>query len=168
MAMAISAVFASASEFVVWTRIYPYQNVYTVGLGIQTVAVALAVYLHKREQLGNRIASTVLLLFWLATVCLAVMRLRTEFTTGVLKSDPPAVIANVAFVLTSTVTLVLESQPKPQMLYELIDEDDEDYSGYTAYQSPEQRANIFERLTFTWMTLLLELGYRKPLQLEDT
>ncbi|KAJ1939123.1 hypothetical protein EC988_007400, partial [Linderina pennispora] len=71
MALAVSAVFASASEFVMWASLYPYQNVYTVGLGVQTVAVALAVYLHKREQLGNRIASTVLLLFWLATVCLS-------------------------------------------------------------------------------------------------
>ncbi|KAJ1936867.1 hypothetical protein FBU59_004922, partial [Linderina macrospora] len=168
MAMAISAVFASASEFVMWTSLYPYQNVYAAGLGIQTVAVALAVYLHKHEQLGNRIASTVLLLFWLATVCLAVMRLRTKFTTRVLKSDPPAVIANVAFFLTSIAMLVLESQPKPQMLYELIDKDGKDYSDYTAHQSPEQRANIFERLTFTWMTPLLELGYHKPLQLEDT
>ncbi|KAJ1932862.1 hypothetical protein EC988_009314, partial [Linderina pennispora] len=54
------------------------------------------------------------------------------------------------------------------MLYELVDEDDEDYTGYSTYQSPEERANIFERLTFSWMTPLLELGYNKPLQLEDT
>ncbi|ORX70654.1 hypothetical protein DL89DRAFT_278020 [Linderina pennispora] len=169
MALAVSAVFASASEFVMWASLYPYQNVYTVGLGVQTVAVALAVYPPQaRAARATGSPRTVLLLFWLATVCLSLVRLRTEFTTGVLESDPPAVIAIAAFIATATATLVLEAQPKPHMLYELVDEDDEDYTGYSAYQSPEERANIFERLTFSWMTPLLELGYNKPLQLEDT
>ncbi|RCH98429.1 ATP-binding cassette, sub-C (CFTR MRP), member 9, partial [Rhizopus stolonifer] len=33
--------------------------------------------------------------------------------------------------------------------------------------SPEEKTNIFGRLTFNWMTPLMRLGYQKPLSMED-
>ncbi|KAJ2099929.1 hypothetical protein GGI16_003861, partial [Coemansia sp. S142-1] len=143
-------------------------------MALQSVAVAIAIRLHWREQFTNRVASTTLLLFWLATVLLALMRLRTAITMDVVNSAPAVVTACSVFLLLSLAALVMESQPKPHMLYELDDEDEEYYPGIPedtsrcTYQSPEERANIFSRLAFTWMTPLLEQGYRKPLQMEDT
>ena len=35
------------------------------------------------------------------------------------------------------------------------------------YECPEANANIFGRLTFSWMTPLMRLGYREPLIMDD-
>ncbi|KAJ2370666.1 hypothetical protein H4S02_009765, partial [Coemansia sp. RSA 2611] len=145
-----------------------------MSMALQSVAAAVAIRLHWREQFTNRVASTTLLLFWLATVLLGLMRLRTAVALGVFNSAPAVFTACSVFLLLSLAALVMESQAKPHMLYELDDEDEEYYpgpledAGRCTYQSPEERANIFSRLAFTWMTPLLEQGYRKPLQMEDT
>ncbi|KAJ1758176.1 hypothetical protein LPJ69_004164, partial [Coemansia sp. RSA 1752] len=52
---------------------------------------------------------------------------------------------------------------KPHGLYQLPDDDKDDVE----LKSPEDRANLFSRLTFSWLTPLLEQGFRKPLQMED-
>ncbi|KAJ2260833.1 hypothetical protein GGI01_002727 [Coemansia sp. RSA 376] len=174
MAVAMTALVASIAELLVLAQLYPYLNVFMISMALQSVAVAIAIRLHWREQFTNRVASTTLLLFWLATVLLALMRLRTAITMDVVNSAPAVVTACSVFLLLSLAALVMESQPKPHMLYELDDEDEEYYPGIPedtsccTYQSPEERANIFSRLAFTWMTPLLEQGYRKPLQMEDT
>ncbi|KAJ1892488.1 hypothetical protein LPJ66_006310, partial [Kickxella alabastrina] len=145
-------------------------SVFGISLALQTVAAAVALRLHYREQLASRVASTPLLLFWLATVLLALMRLRTAVTMGLWISNVPVVAANAGFMLAALAALALESRPKPHLLYELPDEcdDDNDDEALCALQSPEERANIFSQLTFSWMTPLLEAGFRKPLQMEDT
>ncbi|KAJ2832598.1 hypothetical protein GGI24_001173 [Coemansia furcata] len=162
---------ASAAELLVLAQLYPYVNVFTVSMVLQSAAGAIAIRLHWREQFANRIASTTLLLFWLATVLLALMRLRTAIALDV---SSRSVTACSVFLLLSLAVLVMESQPKPHMLYELDDEDEDYYPGTLkdttrcTYQSPEERANIFSRMAFTWMLPLLEQGYRKPLRMEDT
>ncbi|KAJ2470653.1 hypothetical protein IWW56_006489, partial [Coemansia sp. RSA 2131] len=130
---------------------------------LQTAAAVVAVHLHYCEQLGNRIASTPLLLFWLATVLLALMRLRTAVLMDLVETQPAAVVANTLFMLAALATMALECQPKPHGLYQLPDDDGD----YVELKSPEDRANVFSRWTFTWLTPLLEQGLRKPLQMAD-
>ncbi|KAI8318340.1 hypothetical protein GQ54DRAFT_92075, partial [Martensiomyces pterosporus] len=166
LSMASAALVASFAEFVLLVGTHGSANVYTVSLAIQTAAAAFAIQLHRREQLANRVASTPLLLFWLAAVLLSLLRLRTSVSTGLVSRDPAVVAANAAFLVSAMAALVLESQPKPHMLYELLDSDDDE--AYAAYRSPEECANIFSLITFSWMTPLLEKGYRTPLQMEDT
>ncbi|KAJ2643197.1 hypothetical protein IW137_002471, partial [Coemansia sp. RSA 1287] len=163
LSLAVATLAASVAELAFTTFAYSYVCVFTVSMGLQTAAAAAAVCLHYREQLRNRVASTPLLLFWLATVLLALMRLRTAVSMDVVKTQPAAFVANTLFMLTALATMALECQPKPHGLYQLPD-DDEDYVGF---QSPEERANVFSRLTYTWIALLLEQGYCKPLQMED-
>ncbi|KAJ2830092.1 hypothetical protein GGI24_001985 [Coemansia furcata] len=88
-------------------------------------------------------------------------------------SSGPVTACSV-FLLLTLAALVMESQAKLHILYELDDEDEDYYPGTLedttrcTYQSPEERANIFSHLAFTWMMPLLEQGYIKPLQMEDT
>ncbi|KAI9501994.1 P-loop containing nucleoside triphosphate hydrolase protein [Coemansia spiralis] len=176
ISLAVVALFASVAELVVAIEVLSFVNVFTVSLALQALATAIAVRLHYREQFRNRVASTPLLLFWLASALLALIRLRTSIALDFVTEDPPIIVSNVLFMLASLATMAMEAQPKPYMLYELpADDEDEDELGqelydenYCAYRSPEERANIFSLLTFTWMTPLLEQGFRKPLQMEDT
>ncbi|KAJ2829260.1 hypothetical protein IWW50_000956 [Coemansia erecta] len=165
LSLAVATLAASVAELAFVTNAYPLVCAFTVSLGLQTAAAAAAVRLHYREQLRSRVASTPLLLFWLATVLLALMRLRTAVSLDLVETQPEMVVANTLFMLAALATMALECQAKPHGLYQLPEDDDDEDMGM---QSPEERANVFSRLTFTWMTPLLEQGYRKPLQMEDT
>ncbi|KAJ2497314.1 hypothetical protein GGH96_005197 [Coemansia sp. RSA 1972] len=161
--LAVATLTASVTELVFAADAYPFVCAFTVSMGLQTAAAVAAVHLHSREQLHNRIASTSLLLFWLATVLLALMRLRTAVSMDLVQTQPNAVAANALFMLAALATMALECQSKPHGLYQLPDDDNDDVE----FKSPEDRANVFSRLTFSWLTPLLEQGYRKPLQMED-
>ncbi|KAJ2710645.1 hypothetical protein H4R19_003650, partial [Coemansia spiralis] len=170
LSLAVAALAASAAELALAAQEQPYASVFTIALGLQTAAAAVAVRLHYLEQFGSRVASTPLLLFWFATVLVALMRLRTALALDLVNAEPEAVVANTLFLLAALATLALECQPKPHRLYELpVDDDDDDEYEYDyGLQSPEERANVFSRLTFSWMTPLLNLGLHKPLEMEDT
>ncbi|KAJ1897206.1 hypothetical protein LPJ81_004583, partial [Coemansia sp. IMI 209127] len=174
LSLAVFALIASVAELVVMIGLAPVTSVYTTSLALQSAAAAVAVRLHYKEQFANKVASTPLLLFWLSTSVLALIRLRTAISLSFVTSDPPFIIANILYMVASLATMAMESQPKPHMLYELpddYDDDDEQHfydEDYATYQSPEERANIFSLLSFTWMTPLVERGFRKPLQMEDT
>ncbi|KAJ1857156.1 hypothetical protein GGF49_002084 [Coemansia sp. RSA 1853] len=163
LSLAVATLAASVAELAFVTFAYPIICTFTVSMGLQTAAAVVAVRLHYREQLGNRVASTPLLLFWLATVLLALMRLRTAVSMDLVETQPAAVVANTLFMLAALATMALECQPKPHGLYQLPEDDEDDME----FQSPEERANVFSRWTFSWMTPLLEQGFRKPLQMAD-
>ncbi|KAJ2726275.1 hypothetical protein GGI07_000752, partial [Coemansia sp. Benny D115] len=178
---AAAALCASAVELALLSNQQLLSSIFGYSLVLQTVAAAVALRLHHREQYTNRVASTPLLLFWLATVLTSLMRLRSSITMGVAATNRPVVLANAAFMLAALAALAMECQPKPQSLYNLLPDDDDDEDAYgtyehyfdnperfRTYESPEERANIFSQLTFSWMTPLLEKGFRKPLQMEDT
>ncbi|KAJ1825710.1 hypothetical protein LPJ56_002546, partial [Coemansia sp. RSA 2599] len=180
LTLVAAALVASCVELLLLLEQQLVFSVYAASLTAQTAAVAVALRLHFREQFTNRVGSTPLLLFWLATVLVTLMRLRTSVSMGLALSNAAVVMATAGYLLAALGALAMESQPKPHMLYELPCDDDDDDVGYEyrgsagrfssscTFQSPEERANIFSQLTFSWMTPLLEQGYRKPLQLEDT
>ncbi|KAJ2788574.1 hypothetical protein H4R20_007349, partial [Coemansia guatemalensis] len=135
--------------------------------------MATAVCLHYKEQLRNRVASTPLLLFWLGTALLSLLRLRTaasELGSVGDYSAPTVVCGLLTFV--AVANFILECQQKPDGLFEMPKDDYRDPVELgidrNAGLSVEERANIFSRLGFSWMTPLVEKGYCKPLQPEDT
>ncbi|KAJ1719771.1 hypothetical protein LPJ61_006254, partial [Coemansia biformis] len=161
----------SAAELVaVWAQ-YPPVSVFTIAMALQTVAAVIAALMHYREQLVNPIASTLLLLYWLAGGVLALMRLRTAVATGLADNSLAAVVPSTGYALLALLMLVLECQPKPQELYELLNGDDnirESDDVRQSYWAPEERANLFSRLTFSWLDPMLDEGLKRPLQMEDT
>ncbi|KAJ1718167.1 hypothetical protein LPJ61_006787, partial [Coemansia biformis] len=161
----------SAAELVaVWAQ-YPPVSVFTIAMALQTVAAVVAARMHYREQLVSPIASTPLLLYWLAGCVLALMRLRTAVATGLAASSLAAVAPSAGYALLALLMLVLECQSKPQELYELLNEDDnirDSDDVKHSYRAPEERANLFSRLTFAWLDPMLDEGLKRPLRMEDT
>ncbi|KAJ2802274.1 hypothetical protein H4R20_003342, partial [Coemansia guatemalensis] len=177
--LASAALLASAVELVAMARHFPYINIYTISLTLQTTAVAVAVWLHYKEQLHNRIASTPLLLFWLFSILLSLLRLRTAASFDYVNDFNGLAYPVALFALAALAVFALECQPKPDELFEASsdDTDDVDNSGfgkledcdddYCTAESPEERANVFSRYTYTWVGSLLQKDYHKQLNLED-
>ncbi|KAJ2804590.1 hypothetical protein H4R20_002444 [Coemansia guatemalensis] len=176
MLCSTAAVLVSAVELIAMASLFPYLCVYTLSLGLQTAAVAIAVYLHLSEQFHNRIASTPLLLFWLQSTILSLMRLRTAISTDYANDFNSLVTPIGLFTTAALAAFVLECLPKPRALFKQtsaaddgtgfgsLEDSDSDYS---TSGSPEERANFFSRSTYAWVGSLLAKGYRSQLQIED-
>ncbi|KAJ2795708.1 hypothetical protein H4R20_005789, partial [Coemansia guatemalensis] len=176
LSLAAVALAASAVEFITMAQLFPYVCVYTISLALQTVAAAVAVWLHYKEQHHNRIASTPLLLFWLVIVFVSLTRLRTALSVVYINDFSTLVVPISLLTLAALANLILECQSKPRELFKQADsstgegefgklEDSDD--DYCTSGSSEERANVFSRYTYTWVGSLLRKGYRKQLQLED-
>ncbi|KAJ2806616.1 hypothetical protein H4R20_001622 [Coemansia guatemalensis] len=155
---------------------FPYLCLYTISLGLQTAAAAVAVCLHYSEQLHNRIASTPLLLFWLISVVLLLTRLRSALSAEYINDFHGLAIPILLFTAAGSIAFVLECLPKPRELFKPVDGDDnsagfgelkDSDSDYTTFGSPEERANVFSRFTYTWVKELLAEGCRRQLHIGD-
>ncbi|KAJ2715446.1 hypothetical protein H4R19_001201 [Coemansia spiralis] len=168
--VAATAAALSAAEFwLAWGQ-YPSISVFAIATALQTVAAVAATRLHYREQLVNRVASTPLLLYWLASGFLALVRLRSAVTTGLATSYPAAVAAISGYALLALLATVLECQSKPDELYDVLDNDDELGDGSDtepSFRAPEERANVLSYLTFAWLGPMIAAGCKKPLQMGD-
>ncbi|KAJ2082128.1 hypothetical protein H4R24_001824 [Coemansia sp. RSA 988] len=179
LVLATAVMLASTAELVAMAMQFPYIGIYSLSLALQTAAAAVAVHLHYKEQLHNRIASTPLLLFWLFSFLLSLLRLRTAMSANYANDFNGLARSITVFTVAALAVFVLECQPKPDKLFEMsgdnadavnssgfgkLEDSDNDYctSG-----SPEERANVFSRYTYTWVGSLLQKGYQKQLQLED-
>ncbi|KAJ1896492.1 hypothetical protein LPJ66_003952 [Kickxella alabastrina] len=132
--------------------------------------MALALHLHYREHLFDCSASTPLLLFWLGTIILGLVRLRTSVATGLIGDNSSVVIGTFVHLLAALGAFAMECRTKPNGIYILSDDYDSDNNdgiGGRGFRTPEKRANIFSRMVFAWMTPLLKTGYRRPLKMDD-
>ncbi|KAJ2716063.1 hypothetical protein H4R19_000855 [Coemansia spiralis] len=166
---ATAAAFSAAEFWLAWGQ-YPSISVFAIATALQTVAAVAATRLHYQEQLVNRVASTPLLLYWLASGALALVRLRTVVTTSLATSRPAAVAAIAGYALFVLLATVLECQPKPDELYDMLDSDDELGDGsdtQPSFRAPEERANVLSYLTFAWLGPMIAAGCKKPLQMGD-
>lgn len=119
----------------------------------------LALGLTHQEHLKSRIASSVLLLFWLSEVLVQLVILRTNWLSDRQHTSPLLFAFTIQYLLLSAILFILELIPKPMEYYSTLDEDE--------HTSPEEHANIFSRLSFAWMDSLMKLGYKKVLDMDD-
>ncbi|KAJ2082698.1 hypothetical protein H4R24_001366 [Coemansia sp. RSA 988] len=169
----VSALFVSIAELTIATKWHPYISSYTFALVLQSMAAAVAVNLHYKEQHVNRKASTQLLLFWLATILLSLLRLRTIVIVDLVEIHHPlAIAANGLFAISALVAFILELQPKPIALFKTSGTGTGDGISKSTNDDHdnclEERANIFSRMTVAWIAPLIRKGFYKQLQLEDT
>ena len=137
-----------------------YQDIAFWSPAISIPALIIAFFLHYIEISRSLISNGVLLFYWLlAPVCVAVKisELSTfdEFHSGNVSS-----IVYVLSLVNSVFVLVLEWLiPRSRTAYEaLLDEIE---------RNPIEKADVFSRLTFSWMTPLMKKGYEKFLTEDD-
>ncbi|KAI8088846.1 multi drug resistance-associated protein MRP [Halteromyces radiatus] len=122
-----------------------------------TIVIVFLIHLHHLEYTRNRIQSAVLLFYWLFALIIDGIKLRSLLAIG--NDSMPIVLYGVTFLLTMTI-FILENIKRPKRQYISLDEDD-------SSMNPEENSNIFSRLTFAWMTPLIQKGYHAPLKQED-
>ncbi|KAJ2307572.1 hypothetical protein IWW55_000897, partial [Coemansia sp. RSA 2706] len=91
------------------------------------------------------------------------MTLRTTIALGYLDIHVALIASNALFALLSFTLLVLEFQPKPDYLPELLDDDVD----YAMFKTPEEKANIFSRMVFHWLSPLINQGLTKQFDIND-
>ncbi|KAK9467404.1 P-loop containing nucleoside triphosphate hydrolase protein [Lipomyces arxii] len=123
-------------------------------------AYLVAMYLHHLEHNRARYANGVLLFYWLFVVISDMVRL-AGFINREAHLQTPGFLSTFGFqfILSITVFVLEAFVPKARSSYSaLIDEMDE---------SPLDSANVFSRLTFSWMTPMMKLGYVSYLTEDD-
>ncbi|KAJ2232565.1 hypothetical protein H4R99_000340 [Coemansia sp. RSA 1722] len=166
MGLAALAVIASFSEHFLRFGMFPKTDIISLSLYMQTFTLILAAVLHYKEQLFSRVASTPLLVFWFTTIFSVFIRLRSAVSMGMYHYFFGSVFATCTLAILSLAATIAEMQPKPHMLYELLDDDDE-FSNGESYESPEERANIFSYLTLTWLNPMITHGSKKTIEFDD-
>ncbi|KAK9449812.1 P-loop containing nucleoside triphosphate hydrolase protein [Limtongia smithiae] len=129
---------------------------------LYAVAVVLAGYIHYTEYFRVRVTSGAALFFWLFTVVAGCIRLFGYVQRNVHATQPFLVSVAIFSLLASLGHLLLCSlASKPSSQYELLDSDGQTDSSPLAY------AHVFSRLTFSYLTKLMKLGYNNYLTEED-
>lgn len=140
-----------SADILVWTPL------------ISAVAIAVAFAIHHFEHARVRVASGVLLFYWLFYVITHGIQLWQLTSMKEYKEHPPRyVAAAVNFGLSVLIFGVEWLIPKKWSGYNAVGfEDDEEYT------CPTETSTVFSQLTFGWMTPLMKKGYSKYLTEED-
>ncbi|KAJ2335810.1 hypothetical protein GGH92_007925, partial [Coemansia sp. RSA 2673] len=146
-------------------------NVLTISLLIQTAAYVVAIRLHYYEQTRARQSSDLLLLYWLTTIIVSLVVLRTDLGAryAPLVTHPAVRAARYTMLLSTIALFCAELWPRKLAEYVLAEDGDEDVVSASRFgvRAPVEDANIFSRLTFSWMSPLLKLGRRKQVSEGD-
>ncbi|ORY04586.1 metal resistance protein YCF1 [Basidiobolus meristosporus CBS 931.73] len=130
---------------------------------VSNLVVILSMFLiftlHRLEHTRSRKASSVLLLYWLFKLGANVIYLRTLIVSDYRLKHPTEFIFIATVASLEALIFILELIPKHKLDYLL--------PGEEANVCPEQYANVFSLITFSWMNPLLMAGSKKPLVEED-
>ncbi|CEP11799.1 hypothetical protein [Parasitella parasitica] len=127
--------------------------------GLSILITIFVIVLHHIEYNRNRVSSAVLLFYWLFVIIVDGIKLRTKIMNDAPYTDGTQFGLFVANYVLAVIIFGLENMQRPKTQYIMLEEDGLD--------SPEDKTNIFGRLTFGWMTPLMRLGYQKPLTMDD-
>jgi ATP-binding cassette subfamily C (CFTR/MRP) protein 1 len=128
---------------------YPYEF---VDAFTDIAATILAVILTREEHVRNRSSSTTLLFYWLAVLLTMIVKIRSLILLHRPQEAPMTFYSYIPCVVMTLVMFILENLRKQDAWRIMLDEDD---------VSPEENANIWSRLTFSWMDPLFRQGYRE-------
>ena len=116
-------------------------------------------YVQYLEHWRSRNPNAVVLLFWLFLLIVYGIKLRSLVSQHMFKHHLPYFVVYTASVGLAAMELVLEwLVPKRLSAYDALGDEDE---------CPVEYANIFSALTFSWMTPLMQYGYKEFLTQDD-
>lgn len=193
--LSLSAVLSLASLIIslVQFNLSPYSALH---YGLFTLTLLALIHLTTLNHHTSRISSTLVLIFWPIYTIISVVRIRTMIITGELSSrlnqtpDGRLILAResiwIGILALGFADFMLELY-SPEKRFKkwrapwnrkgkiTLDEETDSEDGaaideekpYDEIESPVLVANIYERLSFSWLTPLLSLGTRKFLGEED-
>ncbi|KAJ1887391.1 hypothetical protein LPJ66_009144, partial [Kickxella alabastrina] len=174
LALAGAVALAAAAElvFIVLSKSLSHGlNAIVLGQLAQVVAYAVAAKLHYYEHTRARRSSDQLLLFWLASLTMWLLTLRTDRITGRPSPEKHSWVWNARYASAAAVAALFGAELWPRRLAEYALPADYDDSRESVarfgVRAPEEDANVFSRLTFSWMSPLLRLGRRKQIGERD-
>ncbi|KAI5790168.1 P-loop containing nucleoside triphosphate hydrolase protein [Geopyxis carbonaria] len=127
---------------------------------LSSVAIFEALVIHHYEHARSRVASGVLLFFWLFFVLFHGIQLRQSVSLQDYRHHLSRLIIQSIIEGLGIIIFVLEwVVPKNKSNYSALDDDD--------YECPTEGADVFSRLSFSWMTPMMKRGYNKFLTEED-
>ncbi|CEP10034.1 hypothetical protein [Parasitella parasitica] len=137
-------------------------NAQIIAQGFNVFVLVFVVVLHHLEYTRNKISSGVLLFYWLFEMIAGSIKLRTMIISHGKTGNHPDHFAMylIRFALV-IIIFILEMVPRPKNQYIMLHDEGGELD------CPEENTNIFGRLTFSWMTPLMQLGYKTPLIMED-
>ncbi|KAF9193209.1 hypothetical protein BGZ51_003958 [Haplosporangium sp. Z 767] len=132
---------------------------------IEVLTLAGALFLAVVENRKGFLASNVLLLFWLLSILVTAVKLRTLVSTcpggSILHAAKKSVVEEAlvsARLVVMTMVFALECARKETRIQ--LGEDDQE-------KCPEEEANVFSVMSFQWVNDLMRRGYIKPLTMDD-
>ncbi|KAJ2008208.1 hypothetical protein H4R26_000328 [Coemansia thaxteri] len=165
---------ASAVELMLAVTMQPLSravNVFAVGQLVQTAAYIFAIKLHYYEQTRARKSSGTLLLYWLVSIIAQLVVLRTDRGANRAPYETNAVVWMARYIALFSMTALFcaELWPRKLVEYVLPEDGDDDVVSASRFgvRAPEEDANIFSQLTFSWMSPLLKLGQHKQITEDD-
>ncbi|KAK9476428.1 P-loop containing nucleoside triphosphate hydrolase protein [Lipomyces japonicus] len=123
-------------------------------------SLGATLYVTYTEQFRARVTSGIVLYFWLFSVLLAATKVFGQVQRRVYDTYTNVFFLSVFILVFNIAEFLLSSLlPKPSSQYELLTSELDD--------SPEAHANIFSRITFSYMTKLMKVGYENYLTEDD-
>ncbi|ANB15991.1 ATP-binding cassette glutathione S-conjugate transporter YCF1 [Sugiyamaella lignohabitans] len=141
----------------------PLQDIAVLSPIISVVSLGVAFSLHVIENSRTNIPNGVLLFYWLLSPVMLVFKIYDLYISDSF-ADPHTRTYSVLFVLAAIngINILFVERLFHRYRYScdvLLDELEQ--------KSPEEKADIFAQLTFTWMTPLMKQGYKAYLTEED-
>ncbi|KAJ2611873.1 hypothetical protein GGF44_006125, partial [Coemansia sp. RSA 1694] len=158
--LALASVIAAAAavELLFTTASWGMLNVFTASQLIQAAAYVIAIRLYHYEQTRARKSSGTLLLYWLATIFVLLVTLRTDrgASHSPFKTHAAVRLARYTMLFSVSVLFCAELWPRKHAEYVLAEDGDDDTSSDSRFgiRAPVEDANIFSQLTFSWLSSL--------------
>ncbi|KAJ2045828.1 hypothetical protein H4S04_005414 [Coemansia sp. S16] len=146
-------------------------DVFTVGLLFQSTAYVGALRLHHYEHTRMRKSSDILLLYWLFTIVVSLVTLRTDLATRYTLFETYSAVRMMRYTMLALTFALFSAELMPRKMseYVLAEDDDDDMTSTSRFgvRAPMEDANIFSLLTFSWMSPLLKLSQSKQITEDD-
>ncbi|RYP79230.1 hypothetical protein DL771_000208 [Monosporascus sp. 5C6A] len=131
----------------------------TTFLTLLSLGVVFAIQWFEYERTRN--ANGVVLFYWLLLIIAYTVKLRSLVSQQIYDKNVPYFVSYTLGFGLSVVEFLFEwLWPKKASTYEVLVDDEGE-------ECPVETATVFSRLTFSWMTPLMRLGYKQFLTEED-
>ncbi|KAJ2048256.1 hypothetical protein GGI08_006049, partial [Coemansia sp. S2] len=118
-----------------------------------------------------RKSSDILLLYWLFTIVVSLVTLRTDLATRYTLFETYSAVRMMRYTMLALTFALFSAELMPRKMseYVLAEDDDDDMTSTSRFgvRAPMEDANIFSLLTFSWMSPLLKLSQSKQITEDD-